>query len=147
MTTPSAEPPRPIEQWLPLYLQESEFAATIEEGEPSRVPKPTDLSAGDHALRCQQCQNVVVLQPCRYCGGTRFALRRTAYGQLALFCRSCTRAYDGTACSCGTVVPVSHKTLHKKVLIHPVPPGVVLRWTAIGLIGLIVLVLVFKALF
>ncbi len=145
MSTPPPRTAPPIEQWVPLFQQEGDFAAAIKEGEVRRVPEPGDLQSGEHAIRCQRCQNVLVLEPCRHCGGTRYTLRRTAYDQVALYCKTCTRVYDRTACSCGTIVPLGQKVLLKKVLVQPVPARTILRWTAIAVACIIVLILVLNA--
>ncbi len=146
MDAPPSSSPPPVEQWVPLYENEAEFAAAIREGDVGRKPEPGDLEVGAHAIRCQQCQNLLPIEPCRHCGGRHFVLRRTAYGQVALHCRACTRMYDRTACTCGTVVPLSHKVLTRKVLLQPVPPGTILRWAIIAFACLVGLVLLIKLL-
>jgi hypothetical protein len=144
MDTTQTENPTMITHWAPLVQDDFSFQALISE-DAGRVPTESDLVAGEHGLKCQQCQSIVPIESCMYCGGTHYAIRTTAYNQLGLFCRTCTRPYERMRCSCGTVIPVARRALMKKNVVEEIPPATIIRWVIAAMVGLVLVVLFLKA--
>lgn len=68
-----------------------------------------------NALGCVKCLQANLLEPCKNCGNQGYSFGVSPDGVIGLFCPRCKQGFTSWKCICGTVNPVSNKTLLARV--------------------------------